>query len=178
MDNVQQKTPPYTKNKNTTNDSTLIESQREFKVPVDRLFKAFTHSEAIKAWWWPNGLRAGRADIDFKIGGHYFINMEGSGPSKGGMTGQFEEIVENKLIVMTDQFADKEGRAISAVDAKMPGQWPEKVYITFEFASINNTASRLNFTQQGIPKEMYDDCMKGWTEMFDKLERYLTSSQQ
>jgi hypothetical protein len=32
----------------------------------------------------------------------------------GGMTGQFEELTENERIVMSDQFADENGRAISA----------------------------------------------------------------
>ncbi len=159
-------------------DSTqLIEQEREFKVSVDRLFSAFTHSEAIKAWWWPKGLRAGTAEIDFKTGGRYFINMEGSEHGDGGMTGEFEQIVENKFIVMSDQFADKNGRAITAAEAKMPGQWPDKVYITFEFLPAEKNSSRLNFSQKGIPKEMYIDCMQGWTEMFDKLESYLDSPQ-
>src|ERR1700754_1570851 len=106
----------------------LLEIRREFQVPVARLFEAFASAEALKAWWWPNGLHADRIDYDFREGGRYFINMKGQVQGKdvsGGMTGQFEEIVENERIVLTDSFADEKGRAISAQEAGMAGQWAE-----------------------------------------------------
>ena len=155
----------------------LLEIRREFQVPVARLFEAFTSAEALKAWWWPNGLHADRIDFDFREGGQYFISMKGQVQGKevsGGMTGEFEEIVENERIVMTDSFADEKGRAISAHEAGMPGQWPEQIFITFEFEAAGKAASRLRLAQQGIPDEMQKDCVQGWTESFDKLERYLT----
>lgn len=154
----------------------LIEIRREFQVPVARLFEAFTTAEALKAWWWPNGLHADRIDIDFREGGHYFINMTGKVQGKdvsGGMTGEFEEIVENERIVMTDSFADDSGRAISAQEAGMPGKWPEEILITFEFEAAGKDASRFRLAQQGIPDEMQKDCVQGWSESFDKLEKYL-----
>lgn len=154
----------------------LLEIRRGFQVPVARLFDAFTTTEALKAWWWPNGLHADRIDFDFREGGRYFIRMKGQVQGKdagGGMTGDFEEIVPNKRIVMTDSFADEEGRAISAKEAGMPGQWPEQIFITFEFEAAGSKASRFRLTQQGIPNEMQQDCVQGWSESFDKLERYL-----
>ena len=101
----------------------LLEIRREFQVPVARLFAAFASAEALKAWWWPDGLHADRVDFDFREGGQYFISMKGQVQGKdasGGMTGEFQEIVENERIVMTDSFADERGRAISADD------WPSK----------------------------------------------------
>ena len=156
----------------------LLEIRREFQVPVAHLFDAFTTAEALKAWWWPNGLHADRIDIDFREGGRYFINMKGQVQGKdvdGGMTGEFEEIVENERIVMTDSFADEKGRAISAKEAGMPGQWPEQISITFEFEAAGKAASRFRLAQQGIPDEMQKDCVQGWSESFDKLEEYLAN---
>jgi uncharacterized protein YndB with AHSA1/START domain len=54
----------------------LLEIRRPFQAPVERLFEAFTSAEALKAWWWPNGLHADRIDYDFREGGKYFINMK------------------------------------------------------------------------------------------------------
>ena len=155
-----------------------LEIQRQFRVPVTRLFRAFASAEALKAWWWPNGLRADRIDFDFRGGGRYFISMKGQVQGKdasGGMTGEFKEIVENERIVMTDSFADENGRAISAQEAGMPGQWPEQIFITFEFEGAGEAASRLHLAQEGIPDEMQQDCVQGWSESFDKLERYLVA---
>ncbi|MEO8371910.1 MAG: SRPBCC domain-containing protein [Candidatus Solibacter sp.] len=154
----------------------LLEIRRDFQVPVALLYEAFTSAEALKSWWWPDGLHAGRIDFDFREGGQYFISMKGRVQGKdasGGMTGEFEEIVENQRIVMTDSFADEKGRVISAHEAGMPGQWPEQISITFEFEAAGKAASRFRLVQQGIPDEMQKDCVQGWSESFDKLERYL-----
>ncbi|MDG0816493.1 SRPBCC family protein [Bdellovibrio svalbardensis] len=176
MQTSTEKSTHSTVHKNSTSQSPLIEMEHSFNVPVDQLFKAFKTSDALKAWWWPKGLYADRVDIDFRKGGKYFINMKGSNQGGGdGMTGLFEEIIENERIVLTDQFADKNGRAISAQEAQMPGDWPELGYITFEFDSVDEKKSRILFTQEGIPAEMKKDCIQGWTEMFDKLEAYLGS---
>lgn len=156
----------------------LLEIRREFQVPVARLFEAFASAEALKVWWWPNGLHADPMDFDFREGGRYFINMKGQVQGKdvsGGMTGEFEEIVENERIVMTDSFADDAGSAISAHDAGMSGQWPEEILITFEFEAAGKESSRFHLAQQGIPDEMQKDCIQGWSESFDKLEKYLAA---
>jgi uncharacterized protein YndB with AHSA1/START domain len=156
----------------STPSSTLLEINREFIVPVAQLFEAFKTPEAIKAWWWPKGLHTDHVDYDFSTGGKYFINMKGN-ESAIGMSGKFEEIVENERIVMSDHFADKNGRSLSAKEAKQPGVWPAVVYITFEFEKAGEDESRLKLSQQGIPNELQKDCIDGWNQMFDKLETYL-----
>jgi uncharacterized protein YndB with AHSA1/START domain len=159
--------------KNSTSQANLLEIVREFDVPVEKLFQAFTSAEVLKIWWWPKGLYSDHIDLEFREGGKYFINMKGYERGGGGMTGQFEEIVKNELIVMTDQFADDNGRAISAKEAQMPGAWPELGYITFEFEAIDDNKSGFKLSQEGIPNEMQKDCIQGWSESFDKLREYL-----
>ena len=159
----------------SANQVDLIEIEREYNVPVQRLFDAFKSPEAIKAWWWPNGLYTDQVNLDFREGGDYFINMKGSRQSAGGMTGQFEEIVDNKRIVMSDSFADENGHAISAKEANMPGEWPDEIHVTFDFDSVSESKSRVKLSQDGIPPDVQKDCKQGWSEMFDKLEKYLSS---
>jgi uncharacterized protein YndB with AHSA1/START domain len=173
MQTSAQKQNPTSIHKQSTAQSMLLEIKREFNVPVDQLFQAFTSSEALKIWWWPKGIYADQINYDFREGGQYFINMKGFEDGSGGMTGQFEEIVPNERIVMTDSFADETGRAISAKEAKMPGAWPEMIFITFDFESVDENTSRFTLSQEGIPNEMQNDCMQGWNESFDKLEKYL-----
>lgn len=163
----------FSAHNNSTPESNLLEITREFNVPVKRLFDAFTNSETLKAWWWPKGLYSDLVKIDFREGGKYFINMKGFDQGGGGMTGHFVEIVKNERIVMTDQFANEKGEAITAKEAKMAGEWPEMGYITFDFYSVDENRSRFILSQEGIPNEMHKDCIQGWTESFDKLEEYL-----
>ena len=87
------------------------------------------------------------------------------------MTGDFQEIMENERIVMTDQFSDAQGRPISAQEAKMNGVWPTVIYITFDFESVGESTSRFTLSKEGIPNEM----QKGWSESLDKLEVYLST---
>lgn len=169
----QEKNNQQTTHKHSTSTSSLLEIEREYSVPVRQLFSAFASSKAIKAWWWPQAFYTDHVELDFREGGRYFINMKGANQS-GGMTGEFEVIIDDELIVMEDQFADERGRVISAKEAKMPGEWPEAVYITFDFSSAGEGKSRVKLSQEGIPNELQADCKQGWSEMFDKLEAYLS----
>lgn len=173
MQTSQEKTKLVSQYKNSTPKAKLLVIEREFQVPVEKLFAAFSTAETLKAWWWPKELYTDHVEIDFREGGRYFINMKGFDQGGGGMTGRFEEIVPNERLVMTDQFADKTGRAISAKEADMPGEWPELVYITFDFEEAGASASRFKLSQQGIPNQLQKDCVQGWQESFDKLERFL-----
>ena len=56
----------------------------------------------------------------------------------------------------------------------MLGQWPEQIYITFEFEATDQEDEPVaRLAQTGIPDEMQKDCVQGWSESFDKLEKYL-----
>ena len=173
METSQEKNNFNMSHKSSSPQSPLLELEREFNVPVETLFEAFASSESIKSWWWPQNLYANRVDFDFREGGRYFINMLGDKRGESGMTGRFEKIIPNEQIVMTDQFADKTGKVISPKEANVPGQWPDMVYITFDFVRVSDSKSKVRLSQEGIPREIQKDCKQGWSEMFKKLEAYL-----
>ncbi|MDQ3234752.1 MAG: SRPBCC domain-containing protein [Pseudobdellovibrionaceae bacterium] len=175
MQTGQEKSSESSLHRDHNPQSKPVEIKRNFRVPVEHLFSSFKTSEAIKAWWWPKDLYADRVNFEFREGGRYFINMKGENSGGKGMTGEFEEIIENSRIVMTDRFADENGQELTPQEAKMPG-WPETVYITFEFSATGANSSQLSLAQEGIPSEMHDDCVQGWSQMFDKLEKHLNSA--
>ncbi|AFY01043.1 hypothetical protein Bdt_1345 [Bdellovibrio bacteriovorus str. Tiberius] len=140
---------------------------------LEKLFAAFSSPQALKEWWWPDGIYTDHVDWEFRNGGKYFINMKGYEQGGSGMAGQIEEVVKNERIVMTDQFANEKGQPISAKEANMPGQWPEKGYITFEFYSEGDERSGFKLSQEGVPNELQVDCIQGWSQSFDKLQKYL-----
>lgn len=177
MQPSQSKSPSTSVHKSSTPQSKLLEIERKFNVPVEQLFQAFTDEESLKAWWWPHGLYADHVEFEPRKGGRYFINMKGSSQvGGGGMTGQIEEITPNERIVMTDNFANDDGKAISAEEAHMPGEWPKQGYITFEFSAFDENTSGFKLFQEGIPNDMHQDCIQGWTESFDKLQELFESS--
>ncbi len=57
----------------------------------------------------------------------------------------------------------------------MPGNWPLELLITLEFEESDNY-TKMNLFQKGVPEEMYEDCIKGWSESLDKLEKVLNAN--
>jgi hypothetical protein len=55
----------------------------------------------------------------------------------------------------------------------MPGDWPKELLITVYLEEADG-ATKLKLRHQGVPNEMRDDCIKGWNESLDKLERNIT----
>lgn len=164
--------------KGSTPHSKLLVIDRQFEVPIEKLFAAFSSAEALKRWWWPDGIYADHIDWEFRDGGNYFINMKGYDQTASGMAGVIEEVVKNERIIMTDQFANEKGKPISAKEANMPGEWPAKGYITFEFSSLAKGRSGFTLSQEGIPNELQAECIQGWEESFNKLKNYLDSPEQ
>ena len=72
-------------------------------------------------------------------------------------------------MVITDNFSDENGNIKPASEYDIPGDWPDELLITFELEEADG-ATKLRLLHEGIPEEMYDDCVKGWNESFDKLE--------
>jgi uncharacterized protein YndB with AHSA1/START domain len=84
-------------------------------------------------------------------------------------TGVYKEIIPDKKIVCTDSFSDDKGNVIPASELNMPGDWPMELLVTVTFEERDGK-TKMNLQQVGIPPEMYDDCIKGWEQSFDKLE--------
>ncbi|MFV8258656.1 SRPBCC family protein [Bdellovibrio bacteriovorus] len=162
------------KHKGSSPHSKLLVIDRQYDVPLEKLFAAFSSPEALKQWWWPEGIYTDHVEWEFRNGGRYYINMKGYDQGGSGMAGSIEEVVKNERIVMTDQFANERGQPISAKEANMPGEWPEKGYITFEFESHGKERSGFKLSQEGIPNELQADCIQGWSQSFDKLQKYLS----
>ena len=52
----------------------------------------------------------------------------------------------------------------------MPGNWPKELLITFNLEEADG-ATKLKLIHEGVPGEMHDECIKGWNESLDKLEK-------
>ena len=90
--------------------------------------------------------------------------------------GVYKEIIENKKIVWTDHFADKNGNLITAEQAGMFGDWPKELCITLDFESIDTDQTKVMLSHEGIPTEMHHECTMGWNESFDKLQKIVELS--
>jgi len=143
---------------------------RVFGMPAGKVWQALTVPAYFKKWWGPEGFTCPSSSMEARKGGKYLNCMRGPDGKESWSTGVVNEFIPEKKLVITDSFSYPEGNIISASEYGMPGKWPRELLITFELEEADG-ATKLKLRHEGIPKEMHDDCVQGWNESFDKLER-------
>jgi uncharacterized protein YndB with AHSA1/START domain len=108
--------------------------------------------------------------MEARKGGKYLNCMRAPDGKEYWSTGVVNEFIPDKKLVITDSFSDSKGNIIPASEHGMPGEWPEELLITFELEEADG-ATKLKLMHEGIPKEMHDECVKGWNGSFDKLDK-------
>lgn len=135
-----------------------VKLHRVLKATPEKVYRAFTESNALSFWIPPYGFLGVVHEIDVRIGGSYkmsFINFStGNGHSFGG---KFLEIKPNEFIKHTDKFDDP----------NLPGEmivsiWLKKV----------SCGTELTVLQEGIPSVIPTEmCYLGWQESLEKLAK-------
>ncbi|MCD6017068.1 MAG: hypothetical protein K0S53_189 [Bacteroidetes bacterium] len=154
----------------TSEKQKTISILRTFDLPVATVWKAWSDPESCKKWWGPEGFTCPACNIDFKTGGRYFNSMKGPDGKEVWSTGTYKEIIPNKKIVCTDNFADSKGNVVPASYYGMPGDWSKDLLVTVKFEELNSK-THMHLVHEGIPVDQAEDCIKGWQSMFDKLEK-------
>jgi len=155
----------------------LVQLTRKFAAPVERVWNAWTTPELVKQWWGPETYSCPEAKIDLRKGGNVLLAMQGPDGKVMYSGGIIEELIPDTKIVTGDQFMDKAGNPISASKYGMPGDWPEGGgRITTEFSSLGADESQIQIVHEGIPKDMHDECVSGWSSSIDKLQRLVERS--
>jgi len=143
------------KNKMANNSVTL---HRVLKVSPEKLYRAFTETNALASWLPPYGFICAVHNMEVKAGGTYkmsFTNFStGNSHSFGGT---YLEIKPNEFLKYTDAFDDPNlpGEMITSV-------WLDKV----------SCGTELKITQEGIPDAIpIEMCYLGWQESLEKLAK-------
>ena len=131
---------------------------RVLKAAPEKVYRAFTQSDALASWIPPYGYIGVVHNMDLKPGGNYkmsFINFStGNGHSFGG---QYLELKPNEFLKYTDKFdnPDLPGEMITSV-------WLRKV----------SCGTDLKVIQEGIPAVIpIEMCYLGWQESLEKLAK-------
>jgi uncharacterized protein YndB with AHSA1/START domain len=161
----------------TNNNTTVATRQktvsitRTFDLPLNIVWKAWTEPESFKKWWGPTDYTCPSCTIDLKVGGKCIASMKGPDGKEIWSTGIFKEIEPMKKLVYEDHFSDSQGNLVSPSYYDMPGDWND-VNVTLTFEEVDGK-TKMTIEQTNIPEEMYDDCIKGWNQSLDKLEKNL-----
>lgn len=153
----------------TATSSKPIVIQRVFDLPVEVVWSALTEPDIFKKWWGPKGFTCPVAKLGNKVGDKYLACMRADDGKEFWSAGEVKEMVPNEKLVVTDYFSDEKGNLVNPADQGMPGNWPDELLVSYELQEADG-ATKLKLTHEGMPPEMYDECVKGWSECFDKLE--------
>lgn len=143
---------------------------RVFAVPVNKVWQQLTEPEQFKKWWGPKDFTCPSSEMEAKVGGKYLNCMRGPDGKEYWSTGVVKEFIPDKKLVVTDSFSDEKGNVKLASEYGMPGNWPKELLIIFELEEAGG-ATKFTLHHEGVPEEMHDECVKGWNESFDKLEK-------
>ncbi len=143
---------------------------RSFDLPLSLVWEAWTEPETFKKWWGPEGYSCPSCSIDLSVEGKYLFCMRSEEGDDFWSAGNYVEIIPKEKLVFTDNFSDENGKVIPASKHKMPGKWPRELLITINLEE-NAGRTTMVFQHEGLPVEVYDDCMASWQQSFDKLEK-------
>lgn len=66
-----------------------------------QVFQAWTQANILKKWWGPQGVTCHEAEVDLRVGGAYRIGNTLPGGEVIWITGHFEVIEKNEILVYT-----------------------------------------------------------------------------
>ncbi|MBL7670328.1 MAG: SRPBCC domain-containing protein [Bdellovibrionaceae bacterium] len=140
------------------NNGTAVKFRREFKAPVQEIFKAWSNPDFFKSWWKDTTV----AEMDFKVGGSYLIRWVS--PPEDYAKGIYKEIIPNEKIVMTWDTSDMcAGKKVSLVSNS---------FLTLTFKAINDSTSVFELVHDFLPEDRIDDHSMGWTYALLDMDTY------
>jgi uncharacterized protein YndB with AHSA1/START domain len=145
---------------------------REFDVPRELIWKAWTHPDLFKKWWGPKDFSCPYSEMDLRVGGKYLHCMQSPEGQDFWTTGVYKEIKPMEKLVFTDSFADEEGNMVSASYYGIEDFPPEsEISVTLEKV---NGKTKLTLRHSDIPEgDLQEETHAGWNQSFDKLSKSL-----
>ncbi|MEO8568448.1 MAG: SRPBCC family protein [Ginsengibacter sp.] len=139
-------------------ENNSVTLHRVLKAAPEKVYRAFTESNAFASWIPPYGFTCVIHSMDVKAGGNYkmsFINFStGNGHSFGG---KYLELKPNEFLKYTDEFDDP----------NLPGEM-----ITSVWLGKVSCGTELKVIQEGIPAAIPTEmCYLGWQESLEKLAK-------
>ena len=134
--------------------------QRHYPVAPEKVWRAWTDPQALKRWWGPGGPEAvSLVQLDVRVGGRFRIVFGGPRGDEHEVQGTYKEVVANRRLAFTWTW---------------PRTTPEReslVTIAFKPAA---GGTELEFVHaQHFDEKVRDGHLRGWTEAFVKLDRFL-----
>lgn len=136
----------------------LLEVRRFIKATPERVFRAWTTPDELRAWWGPAGVRCISAECDLRTGGHYRIGNELPDKTILWISGVYERIDAPQLLVYTWKVGDGQSG-------------PERVTVTF--AACGEGTDITIRHERIASRDTRDSHAGGWHGCLDGLAGHL-----
>ena len=133
-----------------------VSLHRVLKAPPEKVYRAFTETNALASWIPPYGFLCIVHEMDVRVGGKYRMSFQNfSTGNSHSFGGKYVELKPNEFLKYTDQFDDP----------NLPGEMITSIW--FEKVSVGTD---LKVLQEGIPSAIpVEMCYLGWQECLEKL---------
>ena len=138
--------------------SNTVHLHRVLRTTPEKLYRAFTHPDAMAKWLPPHGFTGKVHEMDARVGGSWRMSFTNFGSGNAhSFGGKYLELVPGERIVHTDKFDDP----------NLAGEM--KTTIVFKKVSVGTDVS---IVQEGIPEMIPAEmCYLGWQESLEHLMR-------
>lgn len=126
----------------------------------DQVFNAWTDPEQLVKWFGPEGVVTSDVTVDTHVGGRWANTMTSPEGKRYVSSGEIREFVPSARLVIFD-----EGKG-----EPMLGH-ATKITVSFEPFGSGTTMRLVHGVFKSV--EMRDECARGWTSTFNRLERLL-----
>ncbi len=144
-------------------DALVVEATKEFSVPPERLYEAWTQEADLKQWWKPMGNNLTSVTNDLKPGGSVRYSFESPDHNPAfEIHGSYQEVVEAKKLVYTWNW-ELHNNDIQESDFQL----------TIVF-SAQGTGSLLQIKQENFKsEEALQPHQQGWEKSLNDLKNFL-----
>jgi uncharacterized protein YndB with AHSA1/START domain len=133
--------------------------ERNFAMPVEKLFDAFTQPETITKWFAPENLECTEAKVDLKVGGQYSIRMDGD-DEPHIVVGEYLVIEPHSKLVFSWRWHTRE----------------TTTRVSLAFKALDNNNSQLLLKHDQFPDQaLSDKHNQGWMGCLANLEKYINT---
>jgi len=139
-----------------------------FNVSPERVFRAWTDSQEVKAWFGPGGEGAHVVTVDPRVGGRWRLDYGLNKGQRDVLEGKYLEVVANSRLV----FSWIHERRFD--DGRVETTAPSQVTVTFA-ATPDGTFLRL-VHERIVKKAGRLGVGEGWNGTFASLENYLAEN--
>ena len=89
---------------------------RQFDVPRELVWKAYTTPELVRRWWHANRGEMTVCEIDLRVGGTWHFVWRGPGGNEVGMRGEYRDVAPPERLVSTEHWGDPWPETLNAFD--------------------------------------------------------------